>query len=200
MRVHNSNKIKFHKYLVQLTFGLALLAFGSCSDYAKENVAKMMKSDTMIYTQEGRDVTIEYTDSGLLKATIKAPKLIGYKVDGQDIIKMPEGITANFYNDSGKVESFLTAENGTSYQSKKITEVNRNVQVMNTKGERLNTEKLIWDQRRQIIYTDKFVRITTKNEVLTGDGMESKQDFSNWHILKPRGVIKIQNDSTKNEQ
>ncbi len=171
----------------------------SCSDYAKENVAKMMKSDTLIYTQEAEKVTINYTDSGQLKARITAPKLIGYKAEGNDIIKMPKGIVGNFYNDSGEVESYLTAEYGISYQSKKITEVTRNVQVMNTKGERLNTEKLIWDQKKQLIYTDKFVRITTKDEVLTGEGMESKQDFSNWHILKPRGKIKIQKDSSNND-
>jgi LPS export ABC transporter protein LptC len=109
---------------------------------------------------------------------------------------MQKGITGYFYNDSGKVESYLTAEKGISYQTEKITEVSQNVQVMNNKGERLNTEKLIWDQKKQIIYTDKFVRITTKNEVLTGDGMESKQDFSNWVIKKPRGVISLQQDSS----
>ena len=68
---------------------------------------------------------------------------------------------------------------------------------MNNKGEKLNTEKLVWDQKKQIIYTDKFVRITTKNEVLTGEGMESKQDFSNWVIKKPRGELHIAQDSTK---
>lgn len=183
---------------VAASFAL-LTGLQSCGNYAKENVAKMMKSDTTIYTQEAENVTINYTDSGLLKARITAPKLIGYKADNNEIVKMPKGIVANFYNDSGKIESYLTAENGISYQSKKITEVTRNVQVMNTRGERLNTEKLIWDQKKQKIYTDKFVRITTKDEVLTGEGMEAKQDFSNWHILNPRGKIKIHKDSTNND-
>ncbi len=168
----------------------------ACSDYAKQNVAKMMKSDTLIYTQEANDVTINYTDSGALKARITAKKLLGFKKDGNDIVKMPKGIVANFYNDEGEIESFLTAEYGVSYQTQKLTEVSRNVIVQNNKGEKLNTEKLIWDQKKQIIYTDKFVRITTKDEMITGEGMESKQDFSNWHIIKPRGRIAIHKDST----
>jgi len=110
---------------------------------------------------------------------------------------MPKGITGNFYNDEGKAESYLSAEKGISYQTQKITEVSQNVVVMNNKGEKLNTEKLIWDQKKQIIYTDKFVRITTKNEILTGEGMESKQDFSDWVIKKPRGVISIQDSAKK---
>jgi LPS export ABC transporter protein LptC len=171
----------------------------SCGDYASKNVAKMLKADTMLYTQEGRNVTINYNDSGRLKAKIFAKQLIGYKKDGNDIVRMPKGVTGNFYNDEGKVESYLSAEKGISYQTQKITEVSQNVVVMNNKGEKLNTEKLIWDQKKQIIYTDKFVRITTKNEILTGEGMESKQDFSDWVIKKPRGVISIQ-DSTKKDK
>jgi len=171
----------------------------SCGDYASKNVAKMLKADTMLFTQEGRNVTINYNDSGRLKAKIFAKQLIGYKKDGNDIVRMPKGVTGNFYNDEGKVESYLSAEKGISYQTQKITEVSQNVVVMNNKGEKLNTEKLIWDQKKQIIYTDKFVRITTKNEILTGEGMESKQDFSDWVIKKPRGVISIQ-DSTKKDK
>lgn len=182
---------------VFIYLSVLILSLPACSDYAKKNVAKMMQADTLIFTQEGTNVTINYTDSGKLKAKIFAPQLIGYKKDGKDIIRMPKGITGNFFNDSGKVESYLTAEKGISYQSEKITEVSQNVQVMNNKGERLNTEKLVWDQKKQIIYTDKFVRITTKNEVLTGEGMESKQDFSNWVIKKPRGELQIAQDSTK---
>lgn len=179
-----------------LVFISFLFYMSACSDYAKQNVAKMMQSDTLIYTQEADNVTINYTDSGALKARITAKKLLGFKRDGNDIVKMPKGIVANFYNDEGEIESFLTAEYGISYQTQKLTEVSRNVVVRNNKGEKLNTEKLIWDQKKQIIYTDKFVRITTKDEMLTGEGMESKQDFSNWHIIKPRGRIAIHKDST----
>jgi LPS export ABC transporter protein LptC len=167
------------------------------SDYAQKNVAKMMQADTLICQQEGDQVVINYTDSGKLKAKIKVKKLLGYKKEGNEILKMPMGVKGEFFNDSGKIESYLTAEKGVSYQAQKITEVTQNVVVMNNKGEKLNTEKLIWDQRKQIIYTDKFVKITTKNEVLTGEGMESNQDFSNWVIKKPRGIISLQKDSIK---
>ena len=182
-----------------LPLTIVIIMLSSCGDYASKNVAKMLKADTMLFTQEGRNVTINYNDSGRLKAKIFAKQLIGYKKDGNDIVRMPKGVTGNFYNDEGKVESYLSAEKGISYQTQKITEVSQNVVVMNNKGEKLNTEKLIWDQKKQIIYTDKFVRITTKNEILTGEGMESKQDFSDWVIKKPRGVISIQ-DSTKKDK
>ncbi len=175
------------------------VAMSSCSDYAQQNVAKMMRADTTIFTQEGTNVTIHYTDSGLLKATLFAPQLIGYKKEGNDIVRMPKGIKADFYDAYGNKDSYLTADKGISYQTKKITEVSQNVVVMNNKGERLNTEKLIWDQKKQLIYTDKFVKITTPTQVLTGIGMQSKQDFSDWTILKPRGQFSLETDSTKQD-
>lgn len=177
-------------------FIFILFILSACNiDYAKENVNSMLQADTLLYTQQGQNVTIKYTDSGFLKAVIFAKKLVGYKNDGNEIIKMPEGIKADFYNQDGVKESYLTAEEGISYQTKKITEVSKNVVVVNKKGEKLNTEKLIWDQNEQKIYTNSFVKITTQNEIITGDGLKGKQDFSEWTILKPRGIIQIEKDS-----
>lgn len=176
---------------------LVSFLIASCSsDEAKKKVAKSLQSDTLLFSQEGTDVTINYTDSGNLKASIFSPVLIGYKKDGNDIVKMPKGVKGEFFNDLGIKESTLTAERGISYQTKKITEVWQNVVVTNYKGEKLNTEKLTWNQNTRKIYTDKFVRITTASEILTGDGMEADQDFTHWVILKPRGSIAIQKDST----
>jgi len=178
---------------------LCFLSLISCGDYAQKNVEKMMRADTLIFTQEGTNVTIDYTDSGMLKAKLFAPQLIGYKKEGNDIVRMPKGVKADFYNAYGEKESSLTADKGISYQTQKMTEVSQNVVVMNNKGEKLNTEKLIWDQKKQLIYTDKFVKITTPTEVLTGEGMESKQDFTNWKIRKPRGKFNLSKDSSQQE-
>lgn len=160
-------------------------------------MAKIIQADTMIYTQEAKNVEIKYNDSGFLKALIKAKTLVGYKREGQNIVRMPNGIMAYFYNRDGEQESFLTAEKGISYQDQKIIEVTQNVEVVNAEGEKLNTEKLVWDQKTEKIHTDKFVRITTATEVLTGIGMEARQDFSQWTILKPRGQISVQSDTSQ---
>lgn len=184
-------------FIFSLMVSGLLLLCNCSSEKAKENVAKSIKADTLLFTQEGKNVTIRYTDSGRLRAEIFAPVLVGFKQEGNEIVKMPKGIKGDFFNSSGVKESDLSAEKGISYQSKKITEVWQNVIVTNSKGERLNTEKLIWNQNTQKIYTDKFVRITTKNQVLTGEGMEAEQDFSKWTILKPRGTIAINKDSTE---
>jgi LPS export ABC transporter protein LptC len=111
------------------------------------------------------------------------------------LLKCLKELKLIFYNKEGIIESFLTAKKGISYQAQKITEVSEDVVVRNNKGEKLNTELLTWDQNKQLIYTDKFVKITTEKEIITGDGLIGKQDFSEWTIKKPRGIIQIAKDS-----
>ena len=58
----------------------------------------------------------------------------------------------------------------------------KQVVVVNSKGEKLETEKLFWDQVKKEIYTEQTVKITTETEELTGTGMRAAQDFSSWNI------------------
>lgn len=63
------------------------------------------------------------------------------------------------------------------------------------KGEKLNTEHLIWNEDSAKIYTDEFVKITTTDEIIMGEGMEANQDFSKWKIYKIRGTINVKEES-----
>ena len=71
-------------------------------------------------------------------------------------------------------------------------EAHSNVVVNNYEtDEQLNTEELIWDQRKEFIYSNKFVKITTGDGVLYGDGLESDQTFSSRRIINPSGEILV---------
>ena len=59
------------------------------------------------------------------------------------------------------------------------------------KKETLNTEELHWDRTKQEVFTDKFVRIETPTEILTGQGLRANQDFSRYRILKPTGIFTV---------
>jgi lipopolysaccharide assembly outer membrane protein LptD (OstA) len=71
-----------------------------------------------------------------------------------------------------------------------------NVEVINEKKEQLNTEKLYWNQKEGKIYSNDFVKITTQEEILMGEGFESNEDFTKYSIKKLKGTINInENDS-----
>ena len=79
-------------------------------------------------------------------------------------------------------------------------EAKRNVVVINEKGDRLNTEHLIWDAITKEIYTKEFVKITTKDETIWGDGLKANQDFSKYEILNIKGSIAVNDNDETNKK
>jgi len=55
---------------------------------------------------------------------------------------------------------------------------------------------LIWLQDSSKIYTDEFVKITTADEIIMGEGMEANQDFTKWKIHKIKGIINIKEEDS----
>jgi LPS export ABC transporter protein LptC len=62
---------------------------------------------------------------------------------------------------------------------------------VNSEGDRLNTERLVWDQKTAEITSNAFVKVTRKDEVITGTGLRANQDFSKYRITKISGIVKV---------
>ena len=77
--------------------------------------------------------------------------------------------------------------------------VRENVCVVNKKGEQLNTEELVWNQKLDKFYTDKKVKITTApNQVMYGEGLEANADFSWYKINNLKGNIAVDGKDVPN--
>ena len=68
------------------------------------------------------------------------------------------------------------------------------VVINNEKNEKLNTEHLIWDQSKKMIFSNVAIKITTKDEVIFGDGLESDETFDKYEIINPTGVFHVSDD------
>ena len=55
----------------------------------------------------------------------------------------------------------------------------------------LRTEELFWYPNEEKFSTNKFVTIKSDNEIHSGEGMVSNQDFTSYEILKPSGIIAV---------
>ena len=178
-------------------FGPCVLIFGiigfleSCSNERIYGQKLNGTLDSMVTKEYAEKVTIEYTDSGLLRARVFSPILNAVKRSTNPYLEMVKGLKVDFYDKDGKIQSYLTAEYGISYPDDKKIVVRNNVEILNVKGERLNTEELHWQQDKGKIYTDRFVRITTKDQIITGTGLISDQAFSDWEILNVSGTLNV---------
>lgn len=140
--------------------------------------------------ENGYEITILYTELGKIKAKILAPVLSRY-LNESGITDFDQGLKIFFFNEDNKVGSSLTADYGKAYEKEEELYVRDNVIVINTKGEKLNTEELIWKKKEKKIFSEKFVKIQTENEIIFGEGLEALEDFSEYSIKKVKGSVRV---------
>ncbi len=188
-------QVFFQKNTIVFTF-ILLLVTASCKNKIEE-INALTSADT--FPQEtGKNIEIIYSDSAHIQTIIKSPFYKRYAGKSPYIV-MPQGIDAVFYDSAMLVKTHLTSKYAIKYDKKNIMEVKNDVVVINEKGERLNTEHLIWDEKTRRIYTDVFVKITTADKVFYGDGLDADDSFMKWVIKKPRGTFYVNTDETESE-
>ncbi len=150
--------------------------------------------DTMP-VESARDIEIIYSEEGTPRALLTSPLYNKYEGE-KSYLEFPDGIKIIFYDSINNEKSQLTANYAISDEKSQIMEAKDNVVVINyEKDETINTEHLIWDQQKKIIYSNVFVKISTKDEVIYGQkGFESDQNMDKWVIKKTSAEFKIDND------
>jgi LPS export ABC transporter protein LptC len=165
------------------------------SMYSCENdldKVKLYSKGQVIPTETARSIKIIYSDSAKVQVEITAPLLDHYSTENP-YIEMPNGLKATFYNERMEVKSKLVADYGVRYEKDQKMEAKKNVIVTNEKGDKLNTEHLIWDEKKQKLLSNEDVKITTKDEIIFGKGFEANEDFTKYKIFNIKGTISINN-------
>lgn len=146
-------------------------------------------------SQVGDSITLLFTDSAQLKIVLKANRMLIFtKNVTEPFTILPKGVFVTFFDNDEKISSTLKANYGIRFDVTKKMEAKYAVEVVNKNGEKLETEKLIWDEAQKTIYTDAFVKITTSSQVIMGKGLKSNQDFTKYEIKEVTGIIKLKNN------
>ncbi|MCU0441082.1 MAG: LPS export ABC transporter periplasmic protein LptC [Bacteroidia bacterium] len=151
----------------------------------------LLAEPSQLPAETGKNILITYSDSGYTRAKVFAPYLERYTTDTRNETLMKKGITIYFYDKEMKVDSYLKSKWATRYDREKKMIARNDVVMVNKKGDTLNTEELIWDENTQRIYSDKFIRITTPEEIIMGEGFESNTAFTKYKIFSIRGTIRL---------
>ncbi len=167
--------------------------FISCKNKIEEVNKLTVSNNRPSFSVEGLETY--FSDSGIIKVKIFAPELERYEQLKLKYDEYPQGINVEFYDYNMKITGTLKCQYARYLIVEEVWEAKSNVEVNNTeKNEKINTELLYWDIKNERIYSDKFVRITTAEEILFGEGFESNQDFSKWKIINPTGTINIKDE------
>jgi len=177
------------KYLALFSVFSAFIFFTSCENSIKEisSIPDMVN----LPVQLSKNIEIIYSDSAEVKIRITAPLLQRYDEPEKQFTEFPAGIYVVFYNSDQTMQSSLKADHAIYHERVDSWEASNNVVVVTKNHDRINTEKLIWDRKAGIIYSNEFVKITTRDEIIYGNGFEADQSLDNYVIKKITGTINL---------
>lgn len=167
---------------------LVLLVIYSCkNDYETINA---LTSELSIPDQTGYDVEIMLHDSGYLKGKIIAPEVNKYNRVDEPYIEFPKGLKVYFYDPDQNEEKYVQAEYAIYYQRDEFWELRNEVVAENLiTGEKLETDQLFWDQENEVIFSEKFSKITNEDGIFYGEnGFDASQDLTHWTLKGSKGT------------
>jgi LPS export ABC transporter protein LptC len=180
------------KRLNAVTF-LIVIALGviSCE---KKNVTIQKIDILTLPSQIGKDIKTIYTDSGKIQLVLTAPLMERYEKTETPYTEFKSGINVLFHDGHKDPVASVSAKYAKYTDNKNLWELQDSVVAINENNEKLETELLFWDQKKNFIYTDRFVKITTEDQIIQGYGLESDPRLTKRRIKNLSAVIYINDE------
>ncbi|MFA7359484.1 MAG: LPS export ABC transporter periplasmic protein LptC [Candidatus Kapaibacterium sp.] len=170
-----------YSYIFLLLFGIM---FSSCENKFVPPKTDLNSDD--IPEQESWNSSVAFSDSGKVKAILRAGHIMAFNKKGYTTID--SGAKVDFYRDM-VIVSTLTSRRGKILEPSKNIEIYDSVVVINNEGSILKTQKLFWDNQTQKVSTEEYVKIKTPKEEVEGIGFISDQNLKNYTIFKVTGTF-----------
>ena len=183
-------RYKLIQYWIAAVFAVAIL-FVSCKNKMAQADVLNLK-DTPVQTIE--DMFAVQTRNGLVVMRVEASVMERYNNDTTSYETFPKGIAIYGYSDDGLLETIIVSDDGRHLTKKKrnavpqeeLWEAFGNVVIHNVlKQETMETDTLYWNQAKNEIYTDCYVKMYSPQGFLQGYGMRSDDHARNAILLEP---------------
>jgi LPS export ABC transporter protein LptC len=135
-----------------------------------------------------------YTDSGKLQLIMTAPLMEQYNNNDVPYYEFKTGIKVVFYEGHKDAVGSVTSKYAKYTKSNSVWELRDSVVVINEGGDKLETEVLFWDQPKDLIYSDRFVKITNADQIVMGTGFESDPKLTKRKIKKVSATIYLKDE------
>ena len=170
------------KILAALAFFLVIVS--GCTQ--QESQKQVSTTPAEYPDQESWNTTVKITKEGRIAGLVQA----GYvrKFTKKQKTFLYDSIKIDFFNQEGQHNSVLYAQGGEVNDKVQDMIAYGNVVVVSDSGLTLYTDTLKWDNKKQKLYSDIPIMITTsEGDTLYGDRFISDPDLTNYEIVNPRG-------------
>lgn len=158
-----------------------ILVLAGCSAREKVSSGSDSTSQTeLLPDSELRGATIYLYEKDKVTTEIHAERLLKFEVKDST---MAYALDMDFFDSTGHLTTELVGDSGIIREMTNQLYVFGNVVVITDDKSKLETDYLYWNTTTDKIETDAFVRITKKDDVITGWGMEADPGLTRIKVL-----------------
>ncbi len=162
----------------------------SCS--SKGNLADAVGENDSLPDMRTLGVTTYISDSGMIRYKVITAEWLVYSEVDSPYWAFNKGIYLEKFDTLFRIDASIKADTAYFYEPKKIWELRGNVHIRSQRGDQFDTELLFWDQNKEKIYSDRFIRIEQPDKILNGYGFESNQQMTEYQIFNNTGIFTVE--------
>ena len=188
---------KMLKQFFPLLFPIVLLLVFSCQSKVSSDIPPEIVEKKSIPQLDATDFETTLNDSGIIRYHLKTPRLLVFPEERNpkrdEYYEFPQGFHVQEYDQDRKIKSEMSGNYGKYYTKLGKWYASGNVVMINSKGDTLRTEELNYDQKKDLIYSDKFVSIRRGGQDFNGSGgFKSNSQMTSWTFMKTQGHVYIE--------
>lgn len=183
------------KYFISITVAVwatvMFLFFPSCGSKEKKLAAAIDEKDSLP-DMHTTGVVSYVSDSGMIRYKIVTDEWLVFTKKNPPYWAFEKGLYLEKFDSLFRVDASIKADTAYYHEKIEIWELRGNVHIQNQLGDKFDTELLFWDQSKERIYSDKFIKIEQEDKILTGYGFDSNQEMTEYEIFTPTGIFTVE--------
>jgi LPS export ABC transporter protein LptC len=193
MYVERNSKtyIKFINITAAFCAAVMFVLFPSCSGKGK-NLADAISENDTLPSMNSLGVTTLISDSGITRYKIVTEEWIINDKKNPPYWAFEKGVYLEKFDTLFHIDASIKADTAYYYEKKKLWELRSNVQIQSQRGDKFETELLFWNEKEEKIFSDKYIRISQEDKIITGYGFESDQNLTEYQIKNTTGVFTVE--------
>lgn len=172
-----------------------LLSLSACSG-KKKTLGEAITERDSLPVMDTRGVMTLISDSGLIRYRINTEEWKVFDRKNPPHWSFEKGVYLEKFDTLFQVEASIEADTAYFFTKEELWKLMGNVHIQNLKGEKFDTDLLYWDQKRERVYSNQFIRIEQPDRIITGRGFESNQEMTVYTIHKPEGIFYVDEEAT----
>ncbi len=196
MSAHRRTKTYLTYINITAAFYAAVMfvLFPACSGKDK-NLAEAITERDSLPSMRSLGVTTLISDSGITRYKIITEEWTVFDKKDPPYWAFEKGVYLEKFDSLFRIDASIKADTAYYYEKKKLWELRSNVSIRNLKGDKFDTELLFWDEKKEEIYSDKYIRIEQQDKTITGYGFESNQELTEYQIRNTTGIFTVEDNS-----